>query len=132
MLTEIKNGKRHIANAYWKAIATIKKHPTRFTSGREAQKLDGIGQKIADKIDEILATGTLQRVQRDRAKAREEAEAAGDGENAATQDQNELNSDRTPAKASVSTSQDAALDKAGDGEASSAGGADTGNKAADG
>eukprot|EP00842_Homolaphlyctis_polyrhiza_P005644 jgi/Hompol1/6080/HPOL_000611-RA len=76
---EVDNGNQRIAISYWNAIRTIKAQPARFTSGSEARKLKGIGEKIAAKIDEILATvesGTLKRVQRDRAKAKEDAEKA--------------------------------------------------------
>ncbi|KAH6566943.1 hypothetical protein BASA50_006356 [Batrachochytrium salamandrivorans] len=67
--TETTNGNRYIANAYQKAIRAIRIYPTRFKSGNEAQQLAGIGAKIAAKIDEILTTGSLGRVLRDRATA---------------------------------------------------------------
>ncbi|KAI9099329.1 hypothetical protein DFS34DRAFT_63804 [Phlyctochytrium arcticum] len=49
--------------SYRKAIQTIKKFPTRITSGAEARKKFGIGGKIADKIDEILETGRLRKAE---------------------------------------------------------------------
>ena len=49
---------RHVKyNVYVKAVNALKSHPTKITSGAEAQKLDGIGKKIGLKIDEILKTG---------------------------------------------------------------------------
>ena len=43
----------------WKAINIIKDHNMLITSGDDAKQLKGIGQGIADRIDLILATGTL-------------------------------------------------------------------------
>jgi len=43
----------------WKAINIIKDHNLLITSGDDAKQLKGIGQGIADRIDIILATGTL-------------------------------------------------------------------------
>lgn len=54
----------HKANAYKKAAGAISKHPTRVTSGAEAKKLDGVGEKIAKKIDELLATGKLNKLEK--------------------------------------------------------------------
>jgi DNA polymerase/3'-5' exonuclease PolX len=48
---------------YVKAVNSIAAYPTRITSGAEARKLDGIGEKIAAKIDEILQTGELQKLE---------------------------------------------------------------------
>lgn len=42
------------------ALQSIKNHDSEITSGKQAQKLDGIGKGSADRIDEILKTGTLQ------------------------------------------------------------------------
>ena len=39
----------------------------RVTSGSDARKLDGIGAKIADKIDEFLQTGKLGKLDQIRA-----------------------------------------------------------------
>lgn len=47
----------HKYNAYRKAVGVLAKHPTRVKSGAEAKKLDGIGDKIAKKIDEYIDTG---------------------------------------------------------------------------
>ncbi len=42
-----------------KAIVSLKTYPYDIVSGQEAKKLDNIGTGIADRIDEILKTGTL-------------------------------------------------------------------------
>ena len=42
-----------------KAIATLLAHPFEIVSGSQAKHLDGIGKGIADRIDEIIKTGTL-------------------------------------------------------------------------
>ena len=39
----------------------------RIESGAEAKKLDGVGEKIAKKIDEILSTGKLAKLEKIRA-----------------------------------------------------------------
>lgn len=54
----------HKYNAYRKAAITLASHPTRITSGKEARKLNGIGAKIAEKIDEFLKTGDLQKLKK--------------------------------------------------------------------
>lgn len=52
----------HKYNAYRKAAGVLAALPTRITSGKEAKKLNGIGEKIAKKIDEFLETGKLQKL----------------------------------------------------------------------
>ncbi|CAL8236611.1 unnamed protein product [Boreogadus saida] len=52
----------HKYNAYRKAASTISKYPEKIKSGTEAKKLEGVGQKIAEKIDEFLQTGTLKKL----------------------------------------------------------------------
>uniref|UniRef100_A0A8C5C9W8 DNA polymerase n=1 Tax=Gadus morhua TaxID=8049 RepID=A0A8C5C9W8_GADMO len=52
----------HKYNAYRKAASTISKYPEKIKSGTEAKKLEGVGQKIAEKIDEFLQTGTLRKL----------------------------------------------------------------------
>ncbi|XP_060842274.1 DNA polymerase beta-like [Rhopalosiphum padi] len=67
-LTELadyeKNVTRNIykCNAYRKAASALAKHGKRIKSGEEAQKLDGIGDKISKKIDEFLGTGKLKKL----------------------------------------------------------------------
>ncbi|NP_001081643.1 DNA polymerase beta [Xenopus laevis] len=54
----------HKYNAYRKAASVIAKYPTKIKSGTEAKKLDGVGAKIAEKIDEFLATGKLRKLEK--------------------------------------------------------------------
>jgi len=59
-----KNVARNIykSNAYRKAASALAKHGKRIKSGEEAQKLDGIGDKISKKINEFLETGKLKKL----------------------------------------------------------------------
>nr|XP_022901624.1 DNA polymerase beta-like isoform X2 [Onthophagus taurus] len=50
-------------NAYRKAASVLGNHPIKITSGKEAKKLNGVGEKIAKKIDEFLQTGKLQKLE---------------------------------------------------------------------
>ena len=52
----------HKFNAYRKAAGVLAKLPERIKSGAEAKKLEGIGAKIAEKIDEFIATGKLRKL----------------------------------------------------------------------
>uniref|UniRef100_A0A673CA22 DNA polymerase n=1 Tax=Sphaeramia orbicularis TaxID=375764 RepID=A0A673CA22_9TELE len=54
----------HKYNAYRKAASTIAKYPHKIKSGEEAKKLDGVGAKIAEKIDEFLQTGKLRKLEK--------------------------------------------------------------------
>nr|XP_023027324.1 DNA polymerase beta-like [Leptinotarsa decemlineata] len=69
VLTELadyeKNVSRNIYkyNAYRKAAGVLAEHPLRIRSGDEAKNLSGIGKKIAKKIDEILSTGKLRKLE---------------------------------------------------------------------
>ncbi|XP_036385251.1 DNA polymerase beta-like [Megalops cyprinoides] len=54
----------HKYNAYRKAASVIGKYPQKIKSGTEAKKLDGVGAKIAEKIDEFLATGKLRKLEK--------------------------------------------------------------------
>ncbi|XP_055080095.1 LOW QUALITY PROTEIN: DNA polymerase beta [Periophthalmus magnuspinnatus] len=61
----------HKYNAYRKAASTIAKYPTKIKSGEEAKKIgmycsqiDGVGAKIAEKIDEFLQTGKLRKLEK--------------------------------------------------------------------
>ncbi|KAI0651056.1 hypothetical protein C8Q79DRAFT_931196 [Trametes meyenii] len=51
---------------YNKAIAALRKHPTRVKSYEEAAGLRGIGAKTAQKIMEIIDTGHLRRIEHER------------------------------------------------------------------
>ncbi|XP_044273275.1 DNA polymerase beta [Varanus komodoensis] len=69
-LTELANYERnvnraiHKYNAYRKAASVIAKYPSKIQSGAEAKKLDGVGAKIAEKIDEFLSTGKLRKLEK--------------------------------------------------------------------
>ncbi|TNN66825.1 DNA polymerase beta [Liparis tanakae] len=54
----------HKYNAYRKAASTISKYPNKIKNGEEAKKLEGVGPKIAEKIDEFLQTGTLRKLEK--------------------------------------------------------------------
>lgn len=54
----------HKYNAYRNAASVIAQHPTRITSGSEARKLKGVGDKISKKIDEFLNTGKLEKLEK--------------------------------------------------------------------
>ncbi|CAH0406968.1 unnamed protein product [Chilo suppressalis] len=53
----------HKYNAYRKAASVLAAHHKRIESGDEAKKLNGIGEKIARKIDEYLLTGKLKKLE---------------------------------------------------------------------
>ncbi|KAJ2950005.1 hypothetical protein O0L34_g11340 [Tuta absoluta] len=53
----------HKFNAYKKAASVLASHSKRIESGDEAKKLNGIGEKIAMKIDEFLQTGKLKKLE---------------------------------------------------------------------
>ncbi|XP_076440978.1 DNA polymerase beta-like [Babylonia areolata] len=61
------NRAMHKYNAYRKAAGVIAKHPVRISSGDAAKKLDGVGEKIAKKIDEFIKTGKLEKLEKIRA-----------------------------------------------------------------
>ncbi|XP_063244396.1 DNA polymerase beta-like isoform X2 [Bacillus rossius redtenbacheri] len=69
-LTELANYERNVNrniykyNAYRKAASSIATYSTRIKSGEEAKKLNGVGDKIAKKIDEFLQTGKLQKLEK--------------------------------------------------------------------
>ncbi|XP_031195125.1 DNA polymerase beta isoform X2 [Mastomys coucha] len=70
MLVELANFEKNVSqaihkyNAYRKAASVIAKYPHRIKSGAEAKKLPGVGTKIAEKIDEFLATGKLRKLEK--------------------------------------------------------------------
>merc|ERR1719281_1234983 len=45
--------------AYAKASQALRVHPERITSGKQATSINGIGAKMAKRLDEILDTGEL-------------------------------------------------------------------------
>ena len=54
------------AGSYFKAARSVKAHKTPLLSGKQAMELDGVGKKIAEKIDELLSTGSLAKLVRER------------------------------------------------------------------
>ena len=68
--TEKVKGDNVRAGVYFKAAKAVREHPTPITDGKKAAKeLKGVGKKIAEKIDELLSTGTLARLERERGDA---------------------------------------------------------------
>lgn len=57
------HGERYKHRAYRKAAQILSEQKIRVKSGKEAQELPGIGKGIGAKIDEFLATGTMQKVE---------------------------------------------------------------------
>ncbi|KZV95895.1 hypothetical protein EXIGLDRAFT_671776 [Exidia glandulosa HHB12029] len=51
---------------YRKAIAALRRHPTRIQTAEEAGKLQGVGNKTSEKIMEIISTGGLERLKTER------------------------------------------------------------------
>ena len=58
--TEKVKGDKMRSGAYYKAAASVKKCDEMITSGKQASKLEGVGKKIAEKIDELLTTGIAE------------------------------------------------------------------------
>jgi len=57
-------GQRHKYTAYTTAVASLALYPRRIESGDVAQKvMDGVGKKIGIKIQEILDTGKLKKLE---------------------------------------------------------------------
>jgi len=56
------NRNQHKHNAYRKAAQALSNLDHRISSGNEAKKLPGVGEKIAKKIDEIIETGNLKKL----------------------------------------------------------------------
>uniref|UniRef100_A0A060T9I9 DNA polymerase n=1 Tax=Blastobotrys adeninivorans TaxID=409370 RepID=A0A060T9I9_BLAAD len=56
-------GDQFRAKAYRQAISTLKKQDKPIRSSSEAVKLPGIGKRLADKIEEIVTTGHLKRLE---------------------------------------------------------------------
>eukprot|EP00095_Tigriopus_kingsejongensis_P001135 snap_masked-scaffold1099_size62903-processed-gene-0.14 protein:Tk01135 transcript:snap_masked-scaffold1099_size62903-processed-gene-0.14-mRNA-1 annotation:"dna polymerase beta-like" len=54
----------HRSTAYRKAAQTIAAHEEQIQSGSQAKKIRGVGQKIAEKIDEFLSTGKLKKLEK--------------------------------------------------------------------
>nr|XP_002128462.1 DNA polymerase beta-like [Ciona intestinalis] len=54
----------HKSNAYRKAASSISRFGKEIKSGDEARKLEGVGAKISDKINEFLKTGKLEKLEK--------------------------------------------------------------------
>ncbi|XP_039260196.2 DNA polymerase beta-like [Styela clava] len=54
----------HKSNAYRKAASAISKCNEPIKKGSDARKLEGVGAKIAEKIDEFLTTGKLRKIEK--------------------------------------------------------------------
>lgn len=52
------------ANSYRKAVFQLKNYPEIIKSGNDVRELDGIGEKMASKIDEIIRTGKLSKLEK--------------------------------------------------------------------
>lgn len=69
-LTELANYEKNVTramhkyNAYRKAASVIAKHPIALKNGTQAKELNGVGQKIKEKIDEFLTTGKLRKIEK--------------------------------------------------------------------
>ena len=50
------------SNAYQKALYHLKKYPSKITEGSDVKHIDGIGNKMVIKIDEIIENGTLKKI----------------------------------------------------------------------
>lgn len=50
---------------YQKAISALKKHHKQVESGKEAEEIRGIGKQLADKIEEIITTGNLRKIEQE-------------------------------------------------------------------
>lgn len=53
----------HKYNAYRKAASILSVHPVPITCGKDARKLNGVGEKIAKKLDEYIETGKLKKLE---------------------------------------------------------------------
>jgi DNA polymerase beta len=59
---EKNKGQKHKHLAYMTAVGSLSSHSSRVTDGASAKKLDGVGEKIAKKVQEILDTGKLKKL----------------------------------------------------------------------
>mmetsp|Transcript_36938 Transcript_36938/g.61225 ORF Transcript_36938/g.61225 Transcript_36938/m.61225 type:complete len:648 (-) Transcript_36938:329-2272(-) len=79
MLTDLADdervkGDKMKMGVYYKAANAVKAFKEKITSGKHAkQQLKGVGGKIADKIDELIATGSLSRLEREKQSERTRA-----------------------------------------------------------
>ncbi|TMW62656.1 hypothetical protein Poli38472_005274 [Pythium oligandrum] len=64
---EFKRGEKFKGGTWSKVAKAIRDHDEKISSGKQAQKLKGIGKSAAAKIDEFLETGTLETLEQFRA-----------------------------------------------------------------
>jgi hypothetical protein len=64
---EFKRGEKFKGGTWSKVAKAIRDHDAKIKTGKEAQKLKGIGKSAAAKIDEFLETGTLATLEEYRA-----------------------------------------------------------------
>lgn len=57
-------GDKHRARAYGNAVRTLSRVNSPIASGKQAMKLRGIGKSLSAKIDEILRTGELKKIEK--------------------------------------------------------------------
>ncbi|KAJ0412280.1 hypothetical protein ATCC90586_006666 [Pythium insidiosum] len=63
----LKRGERFKGGTWSKVAKAIRDHDEKITSGKQAQKLKGIGKSAAAKIDEFLESGSLEQLEEYRA-----------------------------------------------------------------
>ncbi|RMZ98382.1 DNA polymerase beta [Brachionus plicatilis] len=61
---EKNNKQRHKYNAYRKAAQSVLASSNQIKSASEAKKLNGVGQKIAEKIGQYLETGKMEKLEK--------------------------------------------------------------------
>jgi DNA polymerase beta len=61
---EKNKGQKHKHLAYMTAVGSLSSHKERVKDGKSAKQLDGVGEKIAKKIQEILDTGKLRKLEK--------------------------------------------------------------------
>ncbi len=61
---DVADNEKFKARAYQKVISQLKDYPNPITSYEDVQLIDGIGDKISQKIKEILETGSLKSAER--------------------------------------------------------------------
>jgi len=63
-IIEKNKGQKHKHLAYMTAVGSLASYNSRVPDGATAKKLDGVGEKIAKKVQEILETGKLRKLEK--------------------------------------------------------------------
>ena len=63
MFYEGKMGNRYAGVAYNKVVKALRDYPTVIASGAEVKNLAGVGKASVEKIDELLSTGKLKKIE---------------------------------------------------------------------